>query len=155
MNKLERKINNYLIRNTNLIDKFSLLRLKFLFKKIVTKLTHEQPCENLEKVIEELNFIIQEQYNDRDNVLEICEYIDILKRKNKYEELSEIEKYLNIYIDALTKGLSVNELYVEEVNKTFENSQEKELYPLTFEDVLDERAKISSTKLVLTYSRRR
>lgn len=150
MNNLIHKINAYLNKNIELLDNLYLIRWKLWFVKI----THNKSNKHLDPIIKEIKFIIKELLSDRDNILEICDFLKLLQKTNQTDQLYEISKYLRFYLDALNQGLVVIEGYCEYIQNALKDSKIR-FYSTKFCKVSEKREDIDNKKLILVYTNKK
>ena len=149
MEYIDYNIDNFLYENFKLTDK--IISLRFLLKiKNLIKLNC--PSDELIKFLYEIEFILNSQRNDRDNISLMREYIDLLERNQPDVLANKISTDMNEYIYELQTGLVVNNLYINKKNnelKIKNPSEEIENIKITFDDVLDSREKITHKQYIL------
>ncbi len=147
MEYVDYRIDNYLYENFKLMDK--IISIRFLLK-LKTLINLGCPEEELKTFLYEIEFILNSQRNDRDNVSLIRDYIDLLER-NPMENLSnKVSKDMKEYIDELKTGLIINELYINKKNNELKmKKQEIDNIKITFGDILDSREKITQKQFNL------
>ena len=150
MINLTHKIHSYLDKNIEMLDKLYLIRWKLWFVKI----TNDRSNKHLDSIIEEIKYIIKELLSDRDNILEICDFLKLLQKTHQTDQLYEISKYLRFYLDALNQGLVVIEGYCEYIQNALKDSKIRS-YSTEFCKVSEKRKDIDNKKLILVYTNKK
>ncbi len=149
MEYIDYRIDNFLYENFKLTDKIIGLRFLLKIKKLINL---NCPADELIKFLYEIEFILNSQRNDRDNISLIREYIDLLEKDRPDVLSNKISVDMNEYIYELQAGLIVNNLYINQKNnelKIKKPSEEIENIEITFDDVLDSREKINHKQYIL------
>ncbi len=150
MINLTHKIHSYLDKNIEMLDKLYLIRWKLWFVKI----TNDRSNKHLDSIIEEIKYIIKELLSDRDNILEICDFLKSLQKTHQTDQLYEISKYLRFYLDALNHGLVVVERYYKYIQNSLKDSKIRS-YSTEFCKVSEKRKDIDNKKLILVYTNKK
>ncbi len=147
MNNLEQRVENFLLDNTDLIDKLFILKINLKIKKILRLST---PTNDLDTFIWEIKYLIEKQKGDRDDVLVLRDYVALLEKNGETEKILPLRQKLSLYIEELQRGLIINEIYIDDVNASIKQYQDNEISPnITFDDVLKVRENINNKHLVL------
>lgn len=113
MDKIESKVKKYLLKNTQLMDDLSLLRVNLYTEKAI-KL--DSQTNKLDLLINDVQYLIKRQKCNRNNVITLYNWIKTLDWEGNSEILSVFKEKLNLYLDVLQQEIIVDEAYVSNVN---------------------------------------
>lgn len=147
MPNLYEKVDGFLLENTSLIDKLYLFKVYLKLKKMVSV---GKDTKDITILCKELDYLIREQKNDRSNVWEIYSYIARAEQKLPTDTLVDLKNDFVIYLDQLSKGLVVNELYLlNQKGKVAHADKYESDFNINFENVLRNREKITNKQFVI------
>lgn len=145
--KLDERVEKYLCDNSILMDKLYLMKVNIRLKKLFRK---EIPFIDLDTLSWQVNYMLEKQKGDSNDVISLLDYIEKLSRQKDIEYANCLRAGLNLYIRELHQGLVTSEMYVADQNDRLKQvAALDERYAMPFEDVLTTREKINSKQLVL------
>jgi len=145
--KLDNRVERYLWDNSILIDKLYLMKVNIRVKKLLKK---EIPFINLDTLSWQVNYMIEKQKGDSNDILSLLDYIEKVSKQKDVEYAKYLKAGLNLYVGELHQGLVTTEMYAADQNDRLKQAAAlDERYAMPFEDVLETRKKINDKQLVL------
>ena len=106
MLNLEQRVENFLLDNTDLIDKLFILKINLRIKKI---LRLGNPTNDIDSLIWEIKYLIEKQKGDRGDVLALRDYMAKLSKKRETDKILPLRHKLSLYIEELQRGLIIKD----------------------------------------------
>ncbi|MDD2518455.1 MAG: hypothetical protein PHI05_04160 [Bacilli bacterium] len=145
--KLDERVDRYLSDNAMFIDKLYLMKVNIRLKKLFRK---EIPFIDLDTLSWQVNYMLEKQKGDSNDVLSLLDYIEKLSRQKDIEYANYLRTGLNLYVRELHQGLVTSKMYITDQNDRLKQvAALDERYAMPFEDVLTTREKINEKQLVL------